>query len=610
MKRMILCGCIAALLVSCEPEVTYEDVDQPVYKAEIFYGTAIASRADLEKIGTEDYPLNGVYYLAEDIDLSGDLWTPLGPDKATPFSGVLNGNGKTLKGLTLQGGEAEAIGLFGYLVLAQVSNLTVELGNNLNTSIELTSENNQYIGVVAGYAENSLIAEVQIHAGEGKGLNIKKVAESPYNDFFVGGALGYGNTGTEIRNLKADLSLTFTSTSNWTAGGGIVGYSVSVVRDCTIAGRVEGTGSAGGNLWVGGIVGNSNTTVENCASTVTLVSGINSGPNPTIYAGGITGTAVSVANSRLIGSNSRIVAQGANTGATNGHIYAGGITGNSNATNSSVTGSVEIQAESLGVQNIYAGGITGQGRVTNSYTLEEVKVRAKANNTGNSTNRKVLAGGIAGVLSGGSIANCFSLSEVTTETALNISLAQTAKTGAGGLVGELLQGGQIENSYAAGPVAILSAHTSNVVFAGGIAGIGYLQNSTIGVKNTVALNSSVRVDSTNFDPTAVHAYRILGGVHTATQIITTDTDIAANTFINLINNYASDDLLIQKKDNTGAWQSIEQGTNDTQRLAGDTNITLDETFFSGTLQWDFTGEEGNPAIWKWDAGLNRPVLNN
>jgi hypothetical protein len=130
------------------------------------------------------------------------------------------------------------------------------------------------------------------------------------------------------------------------------------------------------------------------------------------------------------------------------------------------------------------------------------------------------------------------------------------------------------------------------------------------VKNTIALNSSVRVDSANSDGTAVHAYRILGGVHTATQIITTDTDIATNTFINLTNNYASEDLLIQKKINAKAWENIEQGTNDTQRLAGDTNIILNETFFSGTLQWDFTGEEGKPAIWKWDAGLNRPVLNN
>ena len=38
------------------------------------------------------------YVLAGDIDLSGQLWTPIGTD-TVPFSGRLNGNGYTISGI-------------------------------------------------------------------------------------------------------------------------------------------------------------------------------------------------------------------------------------------------------------------------------------------------------------------------------------------------------------------------------------------------------------------------------------------------------------------------------------------------------------------------------
>jgi hypothetical protein len=610
MKRMILCCCVAALLVSCEPEVNYEyeDVEKPVYNGEILYGTPIASLDELKKIGSdEDYPLSGYYDLTDDIDLGGDPWTPLGPDAATPFTGFLNGNNKTISGLVLQAGEdGEQVytGLFGYLSFARVTNLTLELANEFDTEIKLTKTGTataaaQYIGALAGYMANSRIADITVRAGAGKGLNITKST----GNFYVGGVIGRANANDQIQKISADLSLTVEAEGT-TYAGGIIGSSAStgVLQDCTISGAVEVSSSAA--VYAGGIVGDATGgTLVNCAGVDIRVSGETSG-NTLSYAGGIAGSAW-VTNSTVTGTGSDktlIQAKATNT-ASNRAVFAGGISGSGTITGSSVTGTVEIRAESSGPQPTAAGGIGGgYSNVTTSYTLEGVQVLVKANNetTVTTPNIIVAAGGIAGTAY--EISNCFSRSPVTLETAFGI----IGGTGAGGLAGYFPNGNNtIENSYADGAVTIINSNTQNTVFAGGLAGVNLFSSysGSINVKNSVALNPSVTVESANTDEDSVYIYRILGAAFNGTT--SEPFDDPENEKIILLNNYASETMETKKK-TTGAeeWTDVDQGTNNTEGLSGDANLTLDESFFSGTLGWDFT------TIWKWDNALNLPVLNS
>jgi hypothetical protein len=242
------------------------------------------------------------------------------------------------------------------------------------------------------------------------------------------------------------------------------------------------------------------------------------------------------------------------------------------------------------------------GTVTTSYILKDAEVLAKAEGTGTASSN-IAAGGILGT---GSVSNCFSGASVKIETSLKI-WSYNAAIGAGGLVGVVLPGCTVENSYATGTVEIIDSHTEGVVFAGGLVGVVRYGTYSAKVTNSTALNSTVKVESANTGDDAVHTYRVVGGAADRNNppSVSPIGEVSENDDIILLNNYASPDLQPQIKIGSGNWTDVGQGANDTNGLAGDANIELAESFFSGTLQWDFTGE----GVWKWDPALGLPVLN-
>ncbi len=72
--------------------------------------TLITSAEEFKQI-RED--LNGMYVLCCDIDLGGKEWEPIGTAEE-PFTGILDGNGATVKGLSVTATKDGAAGLFGY----------------------------------------------------------------------------------------------------------------------------------------------------------------------------------------------------------------------------------------------------------------------------------------------------------------------------------------------------------------------------------------------------------------------------------------------------------------------------------------------------------------
>ena len=83
--------------------------------------------------------------LADNIDLTGIDWTPIGKDDNKAYTGTFDGNGKTITGLTVTGSN-EYAGLFGFIGPGgTVQNVVLE-------GVQITSDNSSgYAGGVAGY---------------------------------------------------------------------------------------------------------------------------------------------------------------------------------------------------------------------------------------------------------------------------------------------------------------------------------------------------------------------------------------------------------------------------------------------------------------------------
>lgn len=93
-----------------------------------------------------EYP-TGYFQLAADIDLAGVEWQPVG-DYLTPFEGVLDGDGHTVRNLTLALDGQDMVGLFGRIgVGGQVEELTLE-------NVTVSGQDN--VGALAGMNGGSI----------------------------------------------------------------------------------------------------------------------------------------------------------------------------------------------------------------------------------------------------------------------------------------------------------------------------------------------------------------------------------------------------------------------------------------------------------------------
>ena len=88
-----------------------------------FAQTEISTEAQLKDIAKN---LSGKYVLTQDITLSDDEWTPIGT-KDSPFTGTLDGQGHTIKGLTVGNGAQNQTNnnkaFFGFTNGATVTNI-------------------------------------------------------------------------------------------------------------------------------------------------------------------------------------------------------------------------------------------------------------------------------------------------------------------------------------------------------------------------------------------------------------------------------------------------------------------------------------------------------
>ena len=209
--------------------------------------------------------------LDKNIDLTGKGWTPIGTNYDNSYTGTFDGGGHTIKGLTVTTND-QFVGLFGYLNRAgTVKNVVME-------GIQITS-NHMFgcTGGVVGYSwgtiENCSVSGsvsgtdcVGGVVGSQKAGSIIGCSSSATvkGKHYVGGVAGEKWGTMTACYATGNVTLEIASQKN-NFGGGVVGLNGgSRVLACYATGNVTSTGSSTGNVHIGGLFGDSYTTVTAC----------------------------------------------------------------------------------------------------------------------------------------------------------------------------------------------------------------------------------------------------------------------------------------------------------------------------------------------------------
>ena len=185
------------------------------------------------------------FRLMADIDLgvyTGATFNIIGVSNSygPPFSGVFDGNGKTISNFTLYGSIAPSQGLFGAVEgeFALIENLTLKGAN-------ISAGSKGIVGALVGY----------LHSGTISGCQIEGTSVS--GDHSVGGIVGICN-GT-VANCSSSANVSVSDS----IAGGLIGQAqrASIITACSSTAQVSGRSFAGG------VTGENQGSIENCCST-------------------------------------------------------------------------------------------------------------------------------------------------------------------------------------------------------------------------------------------------------------------------------------------------------------------------------------------------------
>lgn len=257
-----------------------------------------------------------VYFkLQKDVDLSTVNWTALGTSDA-PFTGVLQGNGKTISGLMFNGSASTAYGLFAYTNGAVFEDLII-------SGFNITNSSAQDVGTLVGNASNTTFTNVTVQ---------NNIISSQGNAGAVAGSI----TGGSI----ADSTISGNQISSAASAGGAVGLAS---QGEVFASTLSGNTISGAN--VGGAIGSAqNSSISAVLSTSNTVSGTN--------AGGIVGNASASKVSSVLINN--LTLQSA--------VYAGGVAGL--ITNGSQIVGANVYLSATMSSSQAAGGVVGRGEAS------------------------------------------------------------------------------------------------------------------------------------------------------------------------------------------------------------------------------------------------------
>lgn len=233
------------------------------------------------------------FKLMDNIDLTDWItdnnptegWQPIGVGTSM-FSGVLDGNGKTISGIMINRPSTEYVGLFGALNGATIKNLTL-------TGSSVKGAN--YTGTLAGYTNGTttissctISAEVTGAAGYHGGavgrndgtltLTSVKAMGDVSGTMYIGGLVGCSSASATLTAIGCAYVGNVTGTNQDI--GGLVGVGTTItLTNCSSEGNVKG------DIAIGGLVGkgwSSALILTSCTSTGDIIGTGN-------YVGGVVG---------------------------------------------------------------------------------------------------------------------------------------------------------------------------------------------------------------------------------------------------------------------------------------------------------------------------------
>ncbi|MHC4332448.1 MAG: GLUG motif-containing protein [Planctomycetota bacterium] len=233
----------------------------------------IATPNDLNDIGNHVEDFNKCFVMVNDINLAaygGAEFNIIGYHRTWwdkfPFDGVFDGNGFCIRNFSYDDSNRDAVGIFGYTD-----------ANFLVTALSLEDVN-----VVGSFYVGSLVG---LNYGTVSGCRATGCVSGDEN---VGGMVGMNEQGGLICNCSSDVELSNcvfavgglvgynfcgTVAASWSAGavqgdgntdyaGGLAGFS----RQGTIVDS-RATGRVSGHWYIGGLIGNNETSIYDCYAT-------------------------------------------------------------------------------------------------------------------------------------------------------------------------------------------------------------------------------------------------------------------------------------------------------------------------------------------------------
>lgn len=331
------------------------------------------------QVNENGFSYSGKWFrLTNNIDLNNEPWTPIGVDTGHPFSGSLDGGGKSISGLNVNTSTQYA-GLFGAVGEIAVQSLTLQDG-----SVTCTNGATSWCGGLAGRSGSLLLNDVHIVnmaiSGDGLGgtggilgggsasMTACSNTGGSVSGRYAGGLTGKGFTESDFTFLECSSSAAVTGRLY---AGGMTGCNKSAsakFTNCSNVGSISGGERANGIAAMGG----------------SFIACINAGTVNSSggQANGITGAAADITQCGNTGTVNGGIAAGIarhamriekcyNTGkisATAGNAAAYGIAGSVRwYIKNSFTYNVDTQVPL--VSNIKFGTYGDKNEVTNSYYL-------------------------------------------------------------------------------------------------------------------------------------------------------------------------------------------------------------------------------------------------
>ena len=263
--------------------------------------TLIKTAEDLRNI--EQNP-SGKYILMNDIDLSGIDWVPLcqgiAEDGSDIFSGILNGNGYSVKNLNINvddGTKTENVGFFGVTENATISDINFE---NANVQTPETY-NKGSVGVIAGTARGTSFENITV-SGNVSGHQKTGGLVGSVSDYSIitddGETILYNSS---FKNVTSDVNIN----SSYYAGG-LVGYVDStyandmVIENCTANGNINVKEKCAGGFI--GEAGSTIITINNSTSNMNISCENPDGLRLGGFVGCANGSKIAFCNSEYNGS--------------------------------------------------------------------------------------------------------------------------------------------------------------------------------------------------------------------------------------------------------------------------------------------------------------------